>query len=84
VKISLENGKTIFIKAINNSLSNRYIESLKLNGKDYTKNYFIHSILTSGTDIIFDMSLNPNKTRGISENDAPYSFSKDNRRRKCL
>jgi predicted alpha-1,2-mannosidase len=80
VKISLENGKTISIKAINNSSSNRYVKSLKQNGKDYTKNYFTHSILTSGANITFDMSPAPNKTRGISDYDAPCSFGRQVRK----
>jgi predicted alpha-1,2-mannosidase len=77
IQINLENGKTILIKAENNNPSNRYIKSVQLNKKDYTKNYFTHSDLTKGANIIFDMSPIPNKTRGITNEDVPYSFSKN-------
>ena len=75
VKVNLENGKTITIRSTNNGKNNRYINSLKLNGKTYTKNYFKHEDLMKGANITYDMSPNPNKNRGVNEVDAPYSFS---------
>ncbi|MDR2144963.1 MAG: glycoside hydrolase family 92 protein, partial [Tannerella sp.] len=75
VKVNLENGKTITLKAENNSPSNRYIQSLQLNGKNHTKNYFTHEELMKGADIQYEMSLKPNPARGIDAADAPYSFS---------
>lgn len=75
VKINLENGKHITIESKNNNESNRYIKEMKFNGKSYTKNYLSYDELTKGAKIHFDMSNAPNKTRGILESDAPYSFS---------
>lgn len=75
VKVKLENGKTLSIKSTNNSKANRYVKSVKLNGKNYTKNYFTHEDLLKGANIVFDMSSVPNKTRGVNEADLPYSFS---------
>lgn len=77
VKVNLENGKTITIKSTNNKKENRYVKSVKLNGKNHTKNYFTHQELTKGANIIFDMSLTPNKSRGINDADFPYSFSNE-------
>ncbi len=75
--ISLENGRTIEISAPKNSDENRYIKSLTVNGKKYTKNYFSHFDLLKGGKYVFDMSSSPCKERGVSESDFPYSFSRE-------
>lgn len=75
VKISLDNGKQIEIKADNNSKENRYVADMNFNGKKYTKNYLTHEELMKGAKINFKMSPVPNKGRGIAEPDFPYSFS---------
>jgi predicted alpha-1,2-mannosidase len=77
IRIRLDNGKTLNIKSINNNKENRYVKSVKLNGKNHSKNYFTHQELTNGANIIFDMSQLPNKNRGIHEEDFPYSFSNE-------
>ncbi|WP_423130201.1 GH92 family glycosyl hydrolase [Gaoshiqia sp. Z1-71] len=77
VKIELENGKEITIKADQNSKENRYIAEMDLNGKKYTKNYLTHGDLMKGAEINYRMSQIPNKTRGIEEKDFPYSFSNE-------
>lgn len=78
--LNLENGKKVIIKSNNTSANNRYIASMKLNGKVYTKNYLTHKDLLDGASIVFDMSSVPNKQRGISQSDAPYSFSDELKR----
>ncbi|WP_205945806.1 GH92 family glycosyl hydrolase [Pedobacter frigiditerrae] len=75
VTLSLENGKTVVINAPANSESNRYIQTLKVNGASYDKNWLSHSALQKGGVLDFGMSATPNKTRGISESAFPYSFS---------
>jgi len=77
VIITLENGKQILIDAQNNSKANRYISSIVLNNKPYTKNYITHGDLMSGGAIRFYMSESPNKKRGILDSDFPYSFSNE-------
>lgn len=77
VKIELENGKEIAIKANNNSKENRYIAEMKVNGKKYTKNYLTHEELMKGAKIDFKMSPTPNKNRGTDKSDFPYSFSNE-------
>jgi predicted alpha-1,2-mannosidase len=74
VQLHLANGKTVNISAPNNSDANRYIHAMTLDGAAYTKNYISHHDLTSGADIRFDMSDEPNKQRGTNADDAPYSF----------
>jgi predicted alpha-1,2-mannosidase len=75
IKLHLQNGKTLEISAPGNSTENKYVRSLKVNGVEYTKNYVTHSMLFDGGKLLFDMDNKPNKQRGITDSDAPYSFS---------
>ena len=74
-KLHLENGKTVTIKAENNQLDNRYIKEMKVNGKSQTRNFLTHDQLIKGANIQFQMSPVPNKQRGTTEKDVPYSLS---------
>jgi len=74
--LHLSNGKKITIRADNNSDANRYVHALKLNGKNYTKNYLRHGELLKGATLNFDMRDQPNKTRGTKREDLPFSLSK--------
>src|SRR5690606_4025581 len=78
VTINLENGKKVVINADNNGPENRYVQSLTLNGKNYSKNWISHSGLQNGAVLNFQMSDVPNKERGIAVSDYPYSFSTQN------
>ena len=75
--IHLENGKDVTIEAPLNSEENLYIKEMKLNGKSYTHNYFSHEDLMNGAKIQIEISNLPNENRGIAAEDAPYSFSVD-------
>lgn len=75
--LHLENGKTMTITAQNCSQSNKYIQSLSINGTPSTKNFFTHDQLMQGGNIQYVMGSTPNKQRGISDSDAPYSFTKE-------
>ncbi len=76
-KINLENGQQITIQADNNSADNRYINSIKVNGKKYGKNYFTHADLLKGPTLDFDMAATPNRKRGTQKADFPYSLSNE-------
>lgn len=75
--LHLENGKTMTITAKNSSQENKYIQSLSINGTPSTKNFFTHEQLMQGGNIQYVMGSTPNKQRGISDSDAPYSFTKE-------
>ena len=75
MKVTLENGNTIEIKAPGVSDRNRYIRSVKLNGRPYTKLYITHADLAAGCTLEFEMTSRPNKTRGLKPEDKPYSMS---------
>ena len=75
VDINLPNGNHIKITAEGNSDECRYVDAIKVNGKDYTKNYFTYGDLMAGPEVVFEMSPEPNTVRGTSEADLPYSMS---------
>lgn len=75
--LHLQNGNKVEINAPANSNKNRYIHSLKWNGKEYTKNYLSHSELMKGAVLDFDMKEEPNRNRGIKDSDLPFSLSKE-------
>lgn len=76
MKLHLENGKTVSIKANNNSEENCYVKALTLNGKPYSHNYITRTDLMNGAQFVYDLAPTPNKQRGTADTDAPYSFSK--------
>ena len=77
VTVNLENGNKIEINAPKNSDDNKYIESMKVDGKSYNKNYLKHSDLVDGATINIEMSDSPNKDRGTKKDAFPYSFSNE-------
>ncbi len=74
--LHLENGNDLIIDAPANDENAIYIESLQLNGNNYTKNYLRHGDLLKGGIIKCNMNRIPNLQRGIQSSDFPYSFSK--------
>ena len=78
--LHFENGNTLLIQAPENSEKNLYIESMTVNGQNYTRNYVTHSMLQQGGRIEISMGDEPNRHRGIYADDAPYSFSKERKK----
>lgn len=74
--IHFENGKTLVIEATNNSKKNVYIQSAKLNGKVFSRNYLTYDELTGGGNVQYEMGDQPATSRGILKSDSPYSVSK--------
>ena len=48
-------GGTFTVRANNLSAKNRYIKSVKLNGKDYNQMYIMHSDIVGGGELVFEM-----------------------------
>lgn len=59
--INLENGQKFTVIAKNASAENIYIQSAKLNGEIYNKNYISHDDIISGGKLEFIMGSEPNK-----------------------
>jgi predicted alpha-1,2-mannosidase len=67
--IRLENNKEFSIIAHNNTDENVYVQSIKLNGKEYNKSYLIHKDIMNGGKLEFFMGSVPNLNRAVLESD---------------
>ena len=70
VSMNVGNGKTFRIIAHNNSKENMYIQSVKLNGKPYTRCYIDFKDIVRGGTLEFTMGNKPS-TFGIKPADRP-------------
>ncbi|KAI1332619.1 glycoside hydrolase family 92 protein [Xylariaceae sp. FL0255] len=72
-----QTGKTATIKNVNfdPSYTNIYIQSAKLNGQDYTKNYLTHDFFLSGGTLELTLGANESTTWGTGADDVPPSLS---------
>ncbi len=76
ITINLENGKKFIIDAPLNNKANVYIKAASLNGKNYTRNFLLHSDIINGSVLKLDMDNKPAINRGVSEGDQPFSLTK--------
>ncbi|MGL5937435.1 MAG: GH92 family glycosyl hydrolase [Phocaeicola sp.] len=75
LKLNLANGKSFEIKAPGVSDKKRYVSSVRLNGKTYSKMYINYEDIMNGGTLEFVMSNTPNKKRGVAKADKPYSLT---------
>ena len=64
--VNVGNGKTFTITAHNNSSENIYIQSVRLNGRDYTKCYLDYKDIMAGGILELEMGNTPNFSWGIN------------------
>ncbi len=69
--VNFENGKKFTIIAKNLSHENRYIESVKLNGKPLNRSYLYYDEVVNGGKIEFQMTDKRNSTWATDEKDCP-------------
>ena len=67
VKMDLGDGKYFEIEAINCSDENKYIQSAKLNGKEWNKPWFCHDDIKDGGKLVLVMGNKANRQWGIVE-----------------
>jgi len=72
--VKLENGKEFVIVAKNNSSENVYIQSARLNGVPYDKNFIRYADILNGGKLEFEMGASPNRERGVSQESRPFSL----------
>lgn len=60
--LTLENGKTFTVEAINQSDKNVYVQKVMLNGKELKTPFIKHGDITSGGKLTFYMSSKPKKS----------------------
>ncbi|HWZ16525.1 MAG TPA: GH92 family glycosyl hydrolase [Mucilaginibacter sp.] len=69
--INLDNGKKFKVEAVNNSPANIYIQSVSLNGKNYTKSYILHRDIMKGGLLKMVMGNKPNYNFGKLQANRP-------------
>ena len=73
VTIRLHNGKTFSIVCKNNSKDNKYVQSIRVDGKSLDRVWFKHSDLVNGGKIELQMSNTPNLKLGVDSSTFPPS-----------
>ncbi len=73
VTIKLHNGKTFSIFCRNNSTDNKYIQSIKLNGRPQSRVWITHADIVKGGTLELEMGNSPSKALGSSPADFPPS-----------
>ena len=71
----LQNGKTFTINSDNNSDKNIYIQSAKMNGKNYMNNFIKFDDIQKGGELTISLGNQPNKDWGSHPDNVPYSLS---------
>lgn len=72
--LALPGGRQLLVRAANNSPQNVYVQSLKVNGKAWTKTWIPHALLAQGATLDFTMGPAPSSW-GSAPEDAPPSLT---------
>jgi predicted alpha-1,2-mannosidase len=75
--IQLENGNEFTIEAPRNSVENVYIQSAKLNKRNYLNSYINFEDIQKGGMMEFELGATPNKSWAAEIENTPYSLSKE-------
>jgi predicted alpha-1,2-mannosidase len=76
VSLDMGAGHHLLVEAKRKSPTDKYIQSVTLNGKPYDKLWFNHSAVVQGGTLVFEMGPQPNKSFGSGEGAIPPSMSK--------
>ena len=69
--IHLENGKDLVIVAAQTSRDNKYVQSIRLNGRTLDQMWFRHAEIANGGTLELTMGDTPNKTLGVQGSQLP-------------
>lgn len=75
ISLNLTNGKKFTVKAKKLSEANKYIKSVRLNGKPLTRSFITHDDINNGGTLEFIMSNKPNKAWANNTSQRPPSMS---------
>ena len=76
--INLKNGNKFQILTKNQSINNKFIQKVSLNGQPYDKVWITHEDIMEGGTLIFTMGENPNKNWGMDELEIPSLIMENN------
>jgi predicted alpha-1,2-mannosidase len=69
--LAVRDGKTFHLRVMNNSVKNKYIQTVTLNGKKYLKSYLLYKDIMAGGNMTIVMGSQPSKTWGANEENRP-------------
>lgn len=75
MQINLENGKKFAVRAPKVSDTNRYVQSVTLNGQPLKRAYITQDEIMAGGELNFVMGPKPNKKRVYTAEEQPYSLN---------
>ncbi len=73
VTIRLENGRQFVLSAPKADRGNKYIQSVRVNGRRWDRTWFSHDVVVNGGAITLEMGDRPNKAWGAGPDAAPFS-----------
>ncbi|HEX6180282.1 MAG TPA: GH92 family glycosyl hydrolase, partial [Chitinophagaceae bacterium] len=72
-RITMDNGKAFRIIVKNNSAANKYIQSMTLNGSEYSTSFILYKNIVAGGDLVITMGPAPSATWGVAKESRPSS-----------
>ncbi|UIJ44365.1 GH92 family glycosyl hydrolase [Sphingomonas cannabina] len=74
-EVEVGEGKTLRVRAPGNAPDRPYVQSVRWNGKPWTRNWIAHAELIKGGELVFEMGARPSKF-GAAKKDRPPSFGR--------
>ncbi|MES3152803.1 GH92 family glycosyl hydrolase [Sphingomonas faeni] len=71
--VQLGGGRTLRVRAIGNAADRPYVQSVRWNGKPWTRNWIRHADLVQGGELVFTMGDRPSRF-GAAKQDRPPSY----------
>lgn len=78
-RVTLQDGAVLTVNAPSNSARNVYVQSLKVNGKPWTRTWLPHEVVAAGATLDFEMGPEPSRW-GTGEGDVPRSLTAPGKR----
>ena len=75
-EVSVGDGRTLRVRATGNAPGNPYVQSVRWNGKRWTRNWISHADLARGGTLEFVMGPKPSRF-GVAKQDRPPSFGRN-------
>jgi predicted alpha-1,2-mannosidase len=75
IVLNLPNGKRFAVTADGLSAANRYIGRVTLNGRSLDRSFIRHNEITTGGELRFTMSAQPNRTWSTAKSARPFSMT---------
>lgn len=75
MEVALGGDRTLRIRAPGNAAEHPYIQSVRWNGRPWTRNWIAHADLAQGGELVFDMGPRPSRF-GTARKDRPPSYGR--------